>query len=347
MTAIKSVTLPEFFGDLAVDTLSAKAWTNLVDRAKTISTWNSEKTVQFAQFVLRDKAAIWLQNLIEANSGDLATWEAFKKIFLDRFHIKRTISEQAQLREGLKLNKNETVANFYDRCESTQYIIDEATWQASNDAAILAARKTAHEKALELAFISGLPPAIRELLVLEDTTTLKNLRSLALRAESAQRDKDRTFRKVETACIDSTMSTNAIRTKQGFGRGYNTGNRRGATNGRGLARPSSAQPCFKCNSPSHWHLDCPSGQYRPQYSSPNYRGRPFGRGNESRGRGRGGAYRTPLPRTNAVAANLCTTPPIEIPPQQNVEEIDYYSHNATSISTEQQNFLNPYGGQGI
>ena len=346
MTAIRSVSLPEFFGDLTVDSISAKAWTNLVDRAKTISAWSEEKTVQFAQFVLRDKAAIWLQNLIDANSADLNTWEAFKKLFLERFHIKRTISEQAQLREGLKLNKNETVATFYDRCESTQYIIDEATWELTDDEAALAARKTAHKKAVELAFISGLPPHIRELLVLEDTTTLDKLRDLALRAESAQRDKDKTFRKVETTSITSTMASNAIRTNRGNTRGFISGTRRGFSNGRGTTRPSSAQPCFKCNSPNHWHLDCPTGQYRPQNSYNANRGRAYGRGQGTRGRGRGGANRFP-PCTNSVETSQQAGQQMVTPTQEGVGEIDYYAHNATSISSEQQNFLNPYGGQGI
>ena len=270
--AIKALNIPNFFGDLAKDILSPKAWIKQVNSCMKLSGWDEAKTSAYAQLSLRSRAANWANACLEMDPECFDTWTKLQEQFLKRFYVKKTLAELSFLKANLVQAEKETVRDFFDRCVSTQLLLDEAwgelpaTSTEDEKKAYAAAKKESHTKSVELNFITGVHEFIRSKLLIEQCKTTEEILDLAQRIEASKRDQQKIY--TDT----SKLEINAIRDVGGRGRNTNRGGGRG---GRGTT--SNRGSCFRCGDPSHYADRC------------------VAKGLNNRGRGRGGQNRGYLP----------------------------------------------------
>ena len=293
--ALKALNIPQYFGEIAKDNLSARAWCKQVNSCMKLSGWDSARTAQFALLTLRSTAAVWANSRQDLDGKVFDKWEDLQELFLKRFHIKKTLAELSYLKSTLVQANNELVRDFWDRCITAQLLFDE-TWvdlpstatKPEKDA-FKQAKEQAHTHSVQLTFISGVNEAIRSKLLIDQCKTSEEILDLAERVESSVRDQKKVFTdtsKLEVATIRGG------RGRGGFSRG------RGPQRGRGTNSSTTTTTrlgvCFRCGDNSHYADTCPQkGQ--------NTRGRGF-RGRTSGGyfgRGRGTNPSRPFLRNTA------------------------------------------------
>ena len=192
--------------------ISAKAWMNLVDLGKAAAgktannedVWNDEVTASMAIMLLKSKAADWVANLIEENDPAIKKWSLLKVKFQERFCVKHTLSEKTRLISDLKMSSTETCADFFDRVKSSLNTLYDQEWTSPaaghEEADKLACTKSVnlHHKLL---FSAGLRADIRQDVIIQDSVTLDDVKTVALRVEASVKDKKKSSEIVEVSEI--------------------------------------------------------------------------------------------------------------------------------------------------
>ena len=208
------IQIPTFDPDSAA--LSAKAWINLVElgresagrNAQNDYNWSNSVTASTAILLLRGKSADWIANLIEEKDPAVTSWTELKKKFQDRFCVKHTLSEKTRLITDLKMTNSESCSDFFDRCKSNLNILYTEEWSEpteENQAADNQARTksiTLHHKLL---FTAGLRSDIKQDVVIQDSTTLDEVKTVAMRVEASIKDRKKNATIVEVNNIDNEV----------------------------------------------------------------------------------------------------------------------------------------------
>jgi hypothetical protein len=172
--------------------LSAHAWVDSVDRAATLNKWDVKVAAQGVADALREGANTWRENLQAGSAADialLADWAQMKVRFLERFAISRGATQKVGIVSNLKQQRSEGAVDFFDRVENSlkKISVEQLASQATDGhkAGFIACRDFFHG----LMFVAGLETTTRTWVEaqLETDTTLKNVVSLAVKAELASR----------------------------------------------------------------------------------------------------------------------------------------------------------------
>ena len=91
---LKLMRIPEFFGDIRVDKLTAEDWLKQLEELRTQTTWSFCNLTTFAQKLLKGKARDW--NRATRPMRELYTWVKFKERFLMAFSPTRLLNQLAQ-----------------------------------------------------------------------------------------------------------------------------------------------------------------------------------------------------------------------------------------------------------
>ena len=162
------------------DTVTAEAWTEMVDRHITVLKWSQEQTAGAAIESMRDDANIWRENLSNSSDPDkkamLQDWTALRKAFLTRFGKAKTRAARVQGLGQLKQAPNETCGGYQDR---VIHALNKLTSKTAGEE-MSAPEKRGFTKCRDLfetaIFLNGLRSDIRtyvELELRDDTTTDK------------------------------------------------------------------------------------------------------------------------------------------------------------------------------
>lgn len=181
--------LPQFKGNNK-DSITAEAWTEMVDRHITVLKWNAEQTAGAAIEALRDEANVWRENLQNGRADQkaiLKDWTVMRTAFLERFTRVGSRATKVQNLGNLKQGNGETCAAFGDR---VIHALDKLTATAyatqNNDN-----RKTGFMACRDLLegaiFLCGIKNDIRLWVEMDmtDQSSNEDLRKLAQKAEIA------------------------------------------------------------------------------------------------------------------------------------------------------------------
>ena len=183
--------------DPDTDAISPKAWINLVDLGKQAAgkneagneNWTDEITASHAILLLRGKAASWISNLIEDKDDSIKKWSSLKEKFRHRFCEKHTLSEKTKLISDLSMSSSESVNDFFDRCKSHLMILYDEEWPLlvddANDKAARQKSINLHHKVL---FSAGLRSNIKADVIIQDSKSLEDVKTVAMRVEASVRD---------------------------------------------------------------------------------------------------------------------------------------------------------------
>ena len=182
--------------------VTAKTWVAMVDMAVkaagTITTgvgdaavvtprWSAQMTANHAILLLRNKASQWIETLIEEGNEAVNDWAQLKVLFKARFCARHTLSEKVNLMDLLQ-RKNESVQDFLDRVRANLSTLYSTEWSDAEDAAARTKSMAMHVK---LNFAAGLRPSIRQQAVIQDSKTVEELLTIAMRVEAALKDNSR------------------------------------------------------------------------------------------------------------------------------------------------------------
>jgi hypothetical protein len=114
----RSTDMPLFFGRKEKDTITARHLIDRIDRARTIATWNAERTCNELYMILRDKALVWYESL--ANDDlDLKDWDVVKKEFLKTYESKYSARTTCANFADLTQKPGETVNDYHVQVQTT------------------------------------------------------------------------------------------------------------------------------------------------------------------------------------------------------------------------------------
>ena len=261
------------------DDISAKAWMNLVDLGKQaagktggVDNWSDEVTASMSIMLLKGKAADWVANLIEEGDPAVKKWSELKKKFQERFCVKHTLSEKTRLLSGLQMTHSETCADFFDRVKSALNILYDEMWtppEEINAEADKLARTKSINMHHKLLFSAGLRSDIRQDVIIQDSVTLEDVKTVAMRVEASVKDRKKSAAVVEVSEVleeeekdDSEFEVDAIhKQSQRQVRQYqNRGGRgsrsfRGGTYNRGRGGRFNGL-CHYCSKAGHQIRSC-------------------------------------------------------------------------------------------
>ena len=123
------IQLPKFSGAERDGGNTAMIFTKKVDRYRTITGLTDEQTAEAVIFSLvpGSPAARWFNNKSESEPATVAKWSVLKPALIKRYCSALSASEAGAMSEGLKQNKDEDAAEFFDRCHATQLLIERGT----------------------------------------------------------------------------------------------------------------------------------------------------------------------------------------------------------------------------
>lgn len=239
----EKIPIPAFSGERGLD---AKTFVSRIEKYASVQQLNDKQAADAAMFALEGKALRWAQNRREEGDGILEKWSEFQKAILKRFSPTPSYAEQRKLIEGLRQGREENVEDFYDRCEATQYILDEDLTTEVRQGANF---KTIHETAVRRIFVQGLRSELRE--EVEKDTSATTLADLKTKARAA-----------EAACVNNEQNRVDELTRQlaemnaqlmAIQKRSQREERRPSWRGRG-SRMRGA--CFRCGKMGHWRDRC-------------------------------------------------------------------------------------------
>jgi len=136
--------MPLFFGRKEKDTNTAHHLIERIDRARTIATWNAERTCNELYMILREKALVWYESLAD-DDLDLKDWDVVKKEFLKMYEPKYSARTTCANFSDLTQKPGDTINDYHVRVQTAyKHLIDSkpATMAAvRNAAAIIAEAK--------------------------------------------------------------------------------------------------------------------------------------------------------------------------------------------------------------
>ena len=192
---LKLAGLQPFFGQKNKDTVSAKAWAQQVDYAKTVTNLTDAKTAAYAATALQGDAGTWLMSLKERRSTEINNWETMRKAFMARFHEKKTTSQKHELKRSLRQKPDEPVRAFYDRVDVACFALEEEWPQPPEDyndgqqTCYLKAYAVLHDVLLQEYFLEGLRAEIRDVVMTNNPDTLAAALAKAVDVESTLKEK--------------------------------------------------------------------------------------------------------------------------------------------------------------
>ena len=268
---VRGISVPEWYGEPLKDRCSIQGWIKSVDSAAGLAQWNDERTAQLAYLSLRGKALQWALNQSYDDPDKWKAWagaEGLKKALEVRYTRRQTISEICSLRETLVQGEKELVNDFYDRCCTVNFMIDNQQWddvvlnEARDNENLVTQDKKSKQKHHRINvmndFSHGLREEIKSLLLIQDPQTQSEMLSIALRVEASINDKNKAFQN------NQLLQVQAIRGKPNF------------NNRSRFSKPNKENDrCHRCGQLGHWAPECD----KPRNS--NFRGR--GRNQMNRG----------------------------------------------------------------
>ena len=201
---VRGISVPEWYGEPLKDRCSIQGWIKSVDSAAGLAQWNDERTAQLAYLSLRGKALQWALNQSYDDPDKWKAWagaEGLKKALEVRYTRRQTISEICSLRETLVQGEKELVNDFYDRCCTVNFMIDNQQWddvvlnEARDNENLVTQDKKSKQKHHRINvmndFSHGLREEIKSLLLIQDPQTQSEMLSIALRVEASINDKNK------------------------------------------------------------------------------------------------------------------------------------------------------------
>ena len=167
------------------------------DAAVTTNRWTPQMAANHAVLLLRNKASQWIETLIEEGDEAVNNWDLLKVKFKERFCARYTLSEKVNLMD-LFQRKNENVQDFLDRIRANMGTLYSTEWTDADDAA---AKRKSMEMHIKLNFAAGLRPSIRQQAVIQDSKTVQELLTIAMRVEAALKDTSRAAAPAEVHAV--------------------------------------------------------------------------------------------------------------------------------------------------
>lgn len=165
--------------------LEARIFIRKVEAYGAVCGLSPEQLAQAASFAFSGPASRWFGTFEEAEDPRIDTWPTLRLLFEERFCRVHSSSELSRFLRDLRQKVDESVDDFYDRCQELQFLehanISAATRQAVEFSEI-------HNNGVTLKFINGLKKSIRDRAVISDATTLEGVVSAARRVETTFRD---------------------------------------------------------------------------------------------------------------------------------------------------------------
>ena len=158
--AVFETVIPEFNGD-PKGPITANQFFDAVDRAQVLNTsWSAEQVVSAAIGKLSGNAAQFFIN--KRKSGEIAEgadWAAIKAVLKARFAPLSKAQYEPALRKTLIQAPKEGVADFYDRCESVEWRINDGLTDDERKSAVF---KKLFLKNILASFVGGLRADLRK-----------------------------------------------------------------------------------------------------------------------------------------------------------------------------------------
>lgn len=311
--ADRTVKLPEFSGDIAVDKMSAQEYISAVEMSARAGEWTDEVTAERVKLKLTGEARTWLNNRIRAETPGLGVFApaavngrlppGLRQLIIDRFMPQQTAGEQERLRATLIQADNESVNSFFDRVESVQFLLDmelPANFRVDQKASY----DIVHNRQVQGNFIAGLRNDIRRHVTTLNVATLEDALRAAIAFEKAASPAKKAIGGMQNEEGEQTLEARlAALELQRSGQVS-----RGRGRGRGGLQGQAGEGCFYCGYVGHIKPVCrirqgdeARGIFIPRAVGfvPGRigRGRGTGRGNgqprggQQRGRGAFGPYR--------------------------------------------------------
>lgn len=235
----KGIKIPEF-DPADPKSADAKAWVYLTENARAgggTQTINgrdvfviSDTDLASKAFgALRGDAASWAAILAEeqADPYPLRTWATFKTAFLERFHVKPTVSAISRQLKELVQKPDESVLTFLDRVKKVILELVDLEWTDENDAP---AKRKFKDIVTKHYFINGLQDVIAGRMLDQGPTTLNEVITIAQRVEVSLKETGKL--KISMAALELTDSNQSNKEPNSEVLAINYSARRGNTRGR-------------------------------------------------------------------------------------------------------------------
>jgi type II secretory pathway pseudopilin PulG len=174
--------------------LEARIFIRKVEAYGAVSGLNQEQLAQAASFAFTGAASRWYGTLEEAEDDRIDQWDTLRPVFEERFCRVHSSSELSRLARDLRQKTDESVDDFFDRCQELQFL-EEASIPAAARAGLGAAGaagfQAIHNNGVTIKFLNGLKRQIRDRATASDAATIQALLQAARRAESTLRDAER------------------------------------------------------------------------------------------------------------------------------------------------------------
>ena len=136
------------------ETFSAAQFIQLSEDIKASLKWTDNQHVGACMTALKGKAQRWADWKRKRWPNSLKTFAQFKEAFLERFKATQGVGEIVKIYSGLKQGKEESVSDFFERCDTAYMAITQDFLPAAKEPRAAAQAMITHF--VILAFINGL-----------------------------------------------------------------------------------------------------------------------------------------------------------------------------------------------
>ena len=254
-------TIPIFNGTAKEDVFS---FCYFVEHAAQMAQWSVSDTLAACKQRLANEARIFM--ISDETAKNATTYNAFKKILVNRFKPKNTERFYREQLSNIKKKDSESIEEFSDRIKSINVKTYELTENADKNEII---KKEADNRALD-SFLNGLSGDIAEKTKISDPKTLTQAVQTAVRIHEVLKSATEK-EELEPKSILAIQGPEKCARCQKFG--HNAANCR--------SNIILGKNCFICNMSNHWASTCRNKNQNFAYR----RGRGRFRARGSRGRG--------------------------------------------------------------
>lgn len=211
-----------------------------------ICQYTDDRKARALGYALTGPAAVWYQQIQRREVIELNNWTDVQREFRTRFVKEISPRFIAAELANLRQKQSETVANFLDRCQLAQTLLDDL-WKPQQAENHLDSRRDAtkkvHDKMVLLLFIMNLRPELAEKLNLcQKLETLEDHVVAAQHIEKSETDKGGKKSLLPAPIASADAQIEAVKREGG--------------KKKEKSRPPPSYTCRLCGVKGHWISDC-------------------------------------------------------------------------------------------